>query len=486
MRGYQLVFNVAGDPVAQIVVAATAPRSTRSRPARAPTPTRVRRARRRRVHARPLRARGLSAFVDAAASNDAVARRRRRRATHDARDDGPPADARRRARRAPRALRLSASFRPGQERAVESVLAGRDTLVVMPTGGGKSLCYQVPALLLPGLTVVVSPLISLMKDQVDALDRARPAGHVRQQHAHQRARSPTACARARAARSSCSTSRPSASTSARTAERLREIGVSLLAVDEAHCISEWGHDFRPSYLRIAQVRERLGWPPAIALTATATPRRARRTSRASSRCDERRDDHHRLRPARTCATTSCRRAATREKDAALVAVAARRTTGVGDRLRVDAQAPWSASRRCSSARASRRRVPRRARRRAPPRGAGRVHERGRARDRRHERLRHGHRQAERARSSCTTPCPARSRRTTRRPDAPAATGSRPRCSCCTRFPIASRTSSSSRARIRSARSSSRCTSALRARRRPRRARVTLDAGATSRARCRAR
>ncbi|MEO8336647.1 MAG: ATP-dependent DNA helicase RecQ [bacterium] len=160
-------------------------------------------------------------------------------------------------------------FRPGQERAVASVLAGRDTLVVLPTGGGKSICFQVPALVLPGITVVVSPLISLMKDQVDALDaRGIPATFVN-----------STLSSAEVAERMNRVSRgqvkmlyvaPERFDFGSAAERLKDVGVSLLAIDEAHCISEWGHDFRPSYLRVAQVRERLGWPPAVALTATAT------------------------------------------------------------------------------------------------------------------------------------------------------------------------------------------------------------------------
>ncbi|HEY2025609.1 MAG TPA: RecQ family ATP-dependent DNA helicase, partial [Gemmatimonadaceae bacterium] len=160
-------------------------------------------------------------------------------------------------------------FRPGQERAVASVLAGRDTLVVLPTGGGKSVCYQVPALVLPGLTVVVSPLISLMKDQVDALTaRGIPAAFVNSTLSA----GEVSDRMARVARGEVKLlyAAPERFDLGTTAARLRDVGVSLLAVDEAHCISEWGHDFRPSYLRVAQVREKLGWPPAVALTATAT------------------------------------------------------------------------------------------------------------------------------------------------------------------------------------------------------------------------
>lgn len=163
-----------------------------------------------------------------------------------------------------------AAFRPGQEAAVESVLRGRDTLVVLPTGGGKSLCYQVPALMLPKLTVVISPLISLMKDQVDALAaRGLPATFVNSTLTG----SQVADRLSRAMRGEIKLLyvAPERFDFGTTAERLRDAGVSLLAVDEAHCISEWGHDFRPSYLRIAQVREKLGMPPTVALTATATP-----------------------------------------------------------------------------------------------------------------------------------------------------------------------------------------------------------------------
>ena len=161
-------------------------------------------------------------------------------------------------------------FRPGQERAVSSVLAGRDTLVIVPTGGGKSLCYQVPALVLPGLTVVVSPLISLMKDQVDALlARGLPAAFINSSLTS----GEVADRMARAQRGELRMLyvAPERFDVPGFADRLKAIGISLLAVDESHCISEWGHDFRPSYLRIREVRARLGGPPTVALTATATP-----------------------------------------------------------------------------------------------------------------------------------------------------------------------------------------------------------------------
>jgi ATP-dependent DNA helicase RecQ len=161
-------------------------------------------------------------------------------------------------------------FRPGQTDAVSAVLGGRDTLVVLPTGGGKSLCYQVPALLLDGLTVVISPLISLMKDQVDALvARGLAATFIN-------STLPAAEVSARMARVQRGEIKllyvaPERFDLGTTAERLKAVGVRLLAVDEAHCISEWGHDFRPSYLRVKDVRQRLGAPPTVALTATATP-----------------------------------------------------------------------------------------------------------------------------------------------------------------------------------------------------------------------
>ena len=161
-------------------------------------------------------------------------------------------------------------FRPGQSQAVESVLQGQDTLVVLPTGGGKSICYQVPALMLPNLTVVISPLISLMKDQVDALARrGLPATFVNSSLTATQVAD--RLARVQRGEFKLLYVAPERFDVGSTAERLKGSGVSLLAIDEAHCISEWGHDFRPSYLRIAQVRERLGWPPVVALTATATP-----------------------------------------------------------------------------------------------------------------------------------------------------------------------------------------------------------------------
>ncbi len=161
-------------------------------------------------------------------------------------------------------------FRPGQEAAIEAVLAERDTLVVLPTGGGKSLCFQVPALVLPGLTIVVSPLISLMKDQVDSLEgRKLPAAFINSSLSASQVSD--RLGRAMRGELKLLYLAPERFDYGNIAERLRQMGISLLAVDEAHCISQWGHDFRPSYLRVSDVREKLGFPPTIALTATATP-----------------------------------------------------------------------------------------------------------------------------------------------------------------------------------------------------------------------
>jgi ATP-dependent DNA helicase RecQ len=162
------------------------------------------------------------------------------------------------------------AFRPPQDRIISDVLAGRDALVVMPTGGGKSLCYQLPALLLDGVTLVVSPLIALMKDQVDAL-RARgiAAGFVNSSQSwSEQCECLDAVARG--------TTRllyiaPERFRAAGFMRALGAVKVALFAVDEAHCLSQWGHDFRPDYLRLGRALDAVGRPPCIALTATATP-----------------------------------------------------------------------------------------------------------------------------------------------------------------------------------------------------------------------
>jgi ATP-dependent DNA helicase RecQ len=163
-----------------------------------------------------------------------------------------------------------AEFRPGQERAVQSVLNARDTLVILPTGGGKSLCYQVPALLLDGLTIVLSPLISLMKDQVDALEaKGIPAAFINSSLTSSQISD--RLGKAQRGEVKLLYLAPERFDYGSAAERIAAMGVSLLAIDEAHCISEWGHDFRPSYRRVRDIREKLGSPPTLALTATATP-----------------------------------------------------------------------------------------------------------------------------------------------------------------------------------------------------------------------
>ena len=159
------------------------------------------------------------------------------------------------------------AFRPGQAEIVEAVTGGQDTLAIMPTGGGKSLCFQLPALCRDGLTVVISPLIALMRDQVRALQAAGVAagaltsGNTDEENdavfaaIHSGALKLLYLAPERLARFG-------------TERLLRAANVNLIAVDEAHCVSQWGHDFRPDYLRIGDLRRALKTPLA-AFTATA-------------------------------------------------------------------------------------------------------------------------------------------------------------------------------------------------------------------------
>ena len=160
------------------------------------------------------------------------------------------------------------TFRPGQEEIVAAILAGRDVLAIMPTGGGKSLCYQLPALRRDGLTVVISPLIALMRDQVAAL---REAGV--EAGALNSANDPWETERVIEALEGGKLRllymAPERLASEATIGLLRRSGVTLLAVDEAHCVSQWGHDFRPDYLRIGSLREALGGVQTAAFTATA-------------------------------------------------------------------------------------------------------------------------------------------------------------------------------------------------------------------------
>ena len=163
------------------------------------------------------------------------------------------------------------AFRPMQEEIIDSVLAGHDTLGLLPTGGGKSLTFQVPALMLDGVTIVVTPLISLMKDQVDNLaDRGIRAVLF---HSGLTPREKDlAMTRCRLGKAKIAYVSPERLHNEHFIAELRSLSVSLLVVDEAHCISQWGYDFRPSYLRIATLRRLVGENvPVLALTASATP-----------------------------------------------------------------------------------------------------------------------------------------------------------------------------------------------------------------------
>ena len=161
-------------------------------------------------------------------------------------------------------------FREPQGEVVSEILSGNDVFVVMPTGGGKSLCYQLPAVLLDGVTIVVSPLIALMKDQVDnlvsrgieaTLINSTIAGSEQQDRIR----------RLRKGEYRIVYIAPERFRSRSFLQALGQVTIALFAIDEAHCISQWGHDFRPDYFRLGKVLDELGRPPVAAFTATATP-----------------------------------------------------------------------------------------------------------------------------------------------------------------------------------------------------------------------
>jgi ATP-dependent DNA helicase RecQ len=166
-----------------------------------------------------------------------------------------------------------ADFRPGQREACEAALAGRDVLVVMPTGSGKSLCYQLPALLRDDLTIVVSPLVSLMQDQVDALHARGLGSRVGLVNAQQDlGANASAVARAAAGELRLLYVAPERFSSPGFVRQIQQARVGLFVVDEAHCVSQWGHDFRPDYFRLADAARYLEADAIVASTATATPR----------------------------------------------------------------------------------------------------------------------------------------------------------------------------------------------------------------------
>ena len=165
-------------------------------------------------------------------------------------------------------------FKGNQEQIILNLLNGRDTFVIMPTGGGKSLCYQLPALMLSGTAIVISPLIALMKNQVDSVRNISDSDHVAHflnssltKSAIDQVKSDIASGRTKLLYVA-----PESLTKEDNIEFLKTVPISLYAVDEAHCISEWGHDFRPEYRRIRPIINEIGQKPVIALTATATPK----------------------------------------------------------------------------------------------------------------------------------------------------------------------------------------------------------------------
>ena len=166
------------------------------------------------------------------------------------------------------------NFKGDQENIIKSVLDGKDTFVIMPTGGGKSMCYQLPALILPGTAIVVSPLIALMKNQVDAIRGFSSGNHIA--HFMNSSLNKTDLATVKSDLEAGKTKllyvAPETLTKQVNIDFFKTINISFFAIDEAHCISEWGHDFRPEYRRLREIIEAIDRVPIIALTATATPK----------------------------------------------------------------------------------------------------------------------------------------------------------------------------------------------------------------------
>ena len=166
------------------------------------------------------------------------------------------------------------SFKGNQEAIINNLMDGKDTFVLMPTGGGKSLCYQLPSLLMDGVAIVISPLIALMKNQVDAMRNFSEEDGVAHFLNSSLSRPEIHAVKAdvQAGKTKLLYVAPESLTKDENVDFLKEVKISFYAVDEAHCISEWGHDFRPEYRRIHPIVERIGKAPIIALTATATPK----------------------------------------------------------------------------------------------------------------------------------------------------------------------------------------------------------------------
>ena len=165
-------------------------------------------------------------------------------------------------------------FKGNQEAIIQNLLDGKDTFVLMPTGGGKSLCYQLPSLLMNGTAIVISPLIALMKNQVDAMRNFSEEDSVASYINSSLSRSAIEQVKSdiQEGRTKLLYVAPESLTKEENIDFLRDIHISFYAVDEAHCISEWGHDFRPEYRRIRPIINEIGKAPLIALTATATPK----------------------------------------------------------------------------------------------------------------------------------------------------------------------------------------------------------------------
>ena len=283
------------------------------------------------------------------------------------------------------------AFRGDQAAAIDHVVGGGDAVVLMPTGGGKSLIYQIPALVRPGTGLVVSPLIALMHDQVDALI----ANGVRAAYLNSTQAAPQRAAVERAYLSGeldLIYVAPERLSSASTRSLLQRGTLSVIAIDEAHCVSQWGHDFRPDYLTLGDLGEQFPGVPRVALTATATDATHREITQRLQLPDaqhfvasfDRPNIQYRIDP----------KVEPRKQLLAFIRSQPRRCRG--NRLRAEPQ-ERRADRRVPAHPGHRRAaVPRRARRVGARGESGAVPARGRRRDGRHDRVRHGHRQAGRA------------------------------------------------------------------------------------------